>query len=452
MLAFFSKSGCIMRIVLMFLLTLLSCQLHSQTQQYILDNGLKLVVKEDHRAPVAVSMVWYNVGSADEPGGITGVSHALEHIMFKGTSQYPLGVFSKTIAALGGQENAFTNYDYTAYFEKIAAPHLETSLKLEADRMQNLLLDKDEFKRELQVIQEERRLRTDDNPQALTFERFLAAAHLAAPYQHPVIGWMSDLEQMKVGDLKAWYKQYYTPNNATLVVVGDVEPDAVYRLAKKYFAPLKAEPEKPRKDKREPPALGKKSIKVHAPAKVPMFMLGYTVPTVKAVNQSDIAEPYALEILAGILDAGESARFNKSLVHGQQVASVVDAYYNLYARYQTQFIVYAIPSHKHSVQDLKKAILAEIARLKNEKIGEEELKRVKTQIIAQKTFERDSIFEQAMEIGILETIGLGWQTGDQYVERIKRITPEQLQQTAQRYFNERNLTEAELIPQEKESR
>lgn len=448
MLTFFLL-GLIMRIVLMLLLALCSCQTFSNTQKYILDNGLKIVVREDHRAPVVVSMVWYNVGSADEPGGITGISHALEHIMFKGTPNFPLGVFSQTIAALGGQENAFTNYDYTAYFEKIAAPHLETSLKLEADRMQHLLLDPEEFSRELKVIQEERRLRTDDNPQALTFERFLAAAHLATPYHHPVIGWMNDIENLQISDLKAWYQRYYTPNNATLVVVGDVNPKEVLQLAKQYFSPLTARPLPTRKPQLEPPALGKKQIEVHAPAKVPLIMLGYTVPTVKSAKETNKNDAYALEVLAGILDAGDSSRFSKHLVRGSQVASSIAAYYNLYARYQTQFILYAIPSEQSNATDLKKAMFNELNRLKQEKISEQELKRVKTQIIAEKTFERDSIFGQAMEIGMLETLGLGWQTSDQYIEQIKKITPEDLQKAARKYFVETNLTEAQLIPEKK---
>ena len=435
-----------MRVVLMTLLTLLSCQTFSQAQQFILDNGLKVIVKEDHRSPVAVSMIWYNVGSADEPGGITGISHALEHLMFKGTKKYPLGAFSKKIAALGGQENAFTSNDYTAYFEKIAAPYLAISFELEADRMQNLLLNREEFGKEMNVIQEERRLRTDDNPQALTFERFLATAHLTAPYNHPVIGWMSDIKQMRVTDARAWYQRFYAPNNATLVVVGDVKTDEVYVLAKKYFGTIGKHSQIERKPQLEPPRLGKKTVDIHAPAQVPMLMLGYTSPTVTTAKAENMYEAYALEIIAGILDAGDSGRFTSQLVHGKQVASDVDVFYNLYARYQTQFILYGTPSQSHDIPMLKKAILTEIERLKTEPINAKELQRVKTQIIAQKTFERDSIFGQAMELGMLETVGLGWQTAEKYVDRINGVTAKQLQETAQRYFQDNEITEALLIP------
>ncbi len=435
-----------MRVVLIALLTLISYQTFSQVQQFTLDNGLKILVKEDHRAPVVVSMVWYNVGSADEPGGITGTSHALEHLMFKGTKKYPLGVFSKTIASIGGQENAFTNNDYTVYFEKIAANHLAVSLELEADRMQNLLLDKEEFGKEIKVIQEERRLRTDDNPQALTFERFLATAHLTAPYNHPVIGWMSDLQQMSVTDARAWYQRFYVPNNATLVVVGDVNAPHVFTLAKKYFGHLEKRPQIERKPEKEPPRLGKKTVDVYASAQVPMLMLGYTVPSVKTTTSDNSLDPYALEIIAGILDAGNSGRVSSQLVRGKHIASNVDVFYNLYARYQTQFILYGTPSQSHTASELKKGIITEIKRLQTEPVNEKELQRVKTQIIAQKTFERDSIFGQAMELGLLETLGLGWQTAGKYIDRINSVTAQQVQKAAQRYFQGNNMTQALLIP------
>lgn len=435
-----------MRLVIMMFFMLLATLSWSNTQQFTLDNGFKIIVKEDHRAPVAMTMIWYKVGSADEPGGITGVSHMLEHLMFKGTPKHPPGDFSKRIAALGGQENAFTNTDYTAYFEKIAATHLDTALKLEADRMQHLLFDPSEFKKELKVVQEERRMRTDDNPQALTLERFLATAHLASPYHHPVIGWMSDLEQMRVQDASQWYERYYAPDNATLVVVGDVKPKAVRELAKRYFGSIPSQKPQPQKHHVEPPRLGKKTVAVHAPAQVPMLLSGYTVPSVKTLDPQHPYEPYALELIAGILDAGQNGRLTKNLVRGQQVASSADASYNLYARYQTQFMLYGVPSQTHSIQNLNEAFQSEIKRLKETPVSMAELKRIKTQIIAQKTFERDSLFGQAMELGLLETIGLGWQASETYIDNIKRITPEQLQATATRYFIKKNLTQAELIP------
>lgn len=432
--------------ILLLALSLLSSQLFAQTQQFTLDNGLKILVREDHRAPIVVSMIWYNVGSADEHGGSTGLSHALEHLMFKGTKNYPLGVFSKTISALGGTENAFTSNDYTAYHEKIAAANLAVSFELEADRMKNLLLDKDEFAKEIKVIQEERRLRTDDNPQALTFERFLATAHLSTPYHHPVIGWMSDLEHMSVNDAKMWYQRYYAPNNATLVVVGDVSAVNVYALAKHYFGPLAKQPLPVRPAQQEPPALGKKSVLVHTEANVPILMLGYTVPSLKTAKNKSKDVPYTLEVISSLLDAGDSGRFGKNLIHGSQIASSANTYYNKYARYQTQFVVFATPSKTHTLNELQAGITSELNKLKTQRVDEQALQRIKVQLIAEKTFELDSIYAQAMELGILETIGLGWQTADNYADKINRVTADQVQEAAQHYFVDNQMTTAELIP------
>ncbi|MBA2656745.1 MAG: insulinase family protein [Tatlockia sp.] len=433
-----------MRIALLIILATFSWPSFCQVHEYTLSNGLKIIVKEDHRAPVAVSMVWYKVGSADEPGGLTGIAHALEHIMFKGTAKFPLGVFSQTIAAAGGQENAFTNYDYTAYYEKVAANRLAISFELEADRMQNLLLNEDEFLKEIKVIMEERRLRTDDNPQALAFERYLATAHLSAPYHHPVIGWMTDIEQLTVQELKTWYERFYAPDNATIVVVGDVEPEKVHALAQNYFGNITKKANYQRKPQAEPPPLGPKFAKIYAPAQLPLLIFGYPVPSVKTAK---IAwEPYALEVLAGIFDAGESGRLAKNLVRGSHIASGANVYYNLYTAYPTQLSFLGIPSQTHNVDEVKTAILKEIKRLHTELVSPAELKRVKTQIIAQKTFEKDSIFGQAMEIGLLETIGLGWRTANAYVDNVSSITAEQIQQIAKRYLEDNSMTETRLVP------
>jgi zinc protease len=432
------------RKILITLFTLFACQSFGQVQEYILNNGLKVLVKEDHRAPVAVSMIWYNVGSADEQGGNTGLSHSLEHMMFKGTSKYPTGAFSQLIASQGGQENAFTNNDYTAYFEKIAAKNLATSFELEADRMRNLLLNENEFAKEIKVIQEERRLRTEDNPQALAFERFLATAHLASAYNHPVIGWMSDLQQMDVTSLRRWYQQYYAPNNATLVVVGDVEPQKVHALAEQYFGTITKSPVPPRKPQLEPPSLGKKSLLIHGTAKLPLLLIGYTVPSVTTAKKP--WEPYALELIAGILDAGDGARLTKNIIRNKHIAAGAEVYYNLYSRYQTQFLVYGTPSQNYTVQDLQKALFSELDAIKNKPISTQELQRIKNQIIAQKTFEKDSIFGQAMELGLLETIGIGWKSAESYNQEINKVTASQIQQTAKDYFQEDNSTVAELKP------
>jgi zinc protease len=435
-----------MRLIYLLLFTLMTCPCFATIEQFTLDNGLKILVKEDKRAPVAVVMVWYKVGSADDPTGRTGISHVLEHLMFKGTPRYPLGVFSKTIAAIGGQENAFTSNDYTAYFEKIAAKDTALALQLEADRMQSLLLDSTEFSKEIKVIQEERRMRTEDNPQALMFERFLAAAHLTTPYHQPVIGWMNDIEHLTIDDIQTWYHHYYAPNHATLVVVGDVEPQSVYRLAKQYFGPLKNGSPRTYKPQIEPPPLGKKTVEVHGRAQIPLFMRGYTVPSVKSALSDQTLTPYVLEVIAGILDAGESGRLQKHIVREKQCASSIGVQYNLYTRYDTQFILYAAPSQQCTLKTLEQNIQQEINQLKTSTITEAELKRVKTQLIAQKTFERDSIFGQAMELGILETIGLDWSIINTYEAHLQQVTSKDIQAIATLFFQEARQTDAHLIP------
>ncbi len=436
-----------MRTLFLLLLVLMSGQSYCQVTQFKLDNGLNILVKEDHRAPVAISMLWYNVGSADEPGGITGVSHALEHLMFKGTPQNPLGVFSKTIAALGGEINAFTSHDYTVFYEKIAATHLAKCFELEADRMQNLVWDPQEFSKEINVIREERRLRTDTNPQALAFERFLATAHLSSPYHHPVIGWMNDLRQMSIDDAKQWYQRYYTPNNATLVVVGDVKANEVYALANRYFGKLSPHALPVRKLQVEPPRLGKKMAKISTPAQLPMLILGFLTPTTNTSTPQNAMDPYALDVLTGIMATDTTGRFSQHLENGKNLASQVGMTYNPYARYQTQLTIMAIPSAHHTLRELQQGIYAEIKQLQTERVSEQELQQIKTQLIAQKVFERDSMFGQAMELGLLETVGLGWAVADKYVERINSVTAAQLQAVARHYLLESNSTETELLPQ-----
>ena len=288
---------------------------NDKVHEHIFSNGLKILVKEDHRAPVVVSQVWYKIGSSYEPGGITGISHMLEHMMFKGTKQYPAGEFSRIIAENGGQENAFTGSDYTAYFQTLEKSRLEISFKLESDRMRNLDLKAEELLKELQVVTEERRMRTDDQPRSKTQEQFNAAAFANSPYKNPVIGWPSDIANYKVEDLQAWYQQWYAPNNATLVVVGDVEAEQTIQLAEKYFASLQPSVIQPIKPQDEIEQKGVKKITVKAPAKLPFLMLGYKTPVLKTAQPQ--WEAYALEVLSGILDGGNSARLPARLKIGR---------------------------------------------------------------------------------------------------------------------------------------
>ncbi|WP_438971066.1 M16 family metallopeptidase, partial [Methylophaga sp.] len=338
----------------------------ADVSEFKLDNGLKLIVKEDHRAPVVVSQVWYKVGSSYEHNGITGISHVLEHMMFKGTENLEPNEFSQIIAENGGEQNAFTGRDYTAYFQKLHKDRLEVSFKHEADRMRHLIIDADELLKEREVVAEERRMRTDDNPQSLLRESFNAAAFMSSPYHHPVIGWMSDINHYEADDLRAWYQKWYAPNNATVVVAGDVEPKAVLDLAKKYFGPLKSEQIGSLKPQIEVEQKGLREIKVEAPAELPYLMMGWKIPVVATVREENAWEPYALEVLAGILDGGNSARFAKELVREQQVATSVGAGNSLFSRLKDLFLVAGTPANGKSVDELKQAVFEQIDLIKNE--------------------------------------------------------------------------------------
>lgn len=419
---------------------------------YQLNNGLKVVVKPDTRSPVAVSQLWYNIGAADEYEGHTGLSHALEHMMFKGTPSYPAGEFSRLIAAMGGTENAFTSQDYTAYYQRIEKQHLGACLQLEADRMRNLLLDEHEFMKEIQVIQEERRLRTEDKPQALAYEHFVAAAFLNHPYRNPVIGWMNDLKNMTIADLKSWYATWYAPNNAVLVVVGDVEPEAVKALAERYFGHIATSAMPARKPVQEATQLGEKRLTLQIPAQLPYLLLGYKVPGFNSQPTATLPaaqieqETYALEVLAGILSGGNSARLPKYLVRGEQLAASASASYDLYERWPSLLTLAAIPATGVSLPQLEQALRTQITRLQTEPVEADELARVKAQVVADQIYQQDSLFYQAMQIGILETTGLGWQRLAEYPDKIRAVTAEQVQAVAKKYLVPSQLTIAYLDP------
>lgn len=415
------------------------------TRQQVLDNGLTVLVKPDHRAPVVVSQIWYKVGSSYEPEGLTGISHVLEHMMFKGTENLEPNEFSRIIANQGGRENAFTGRDYTAYFQQLEKSRLPISFELEAERMQNLKLDPVEFKKEVQVVLEERRLRTDDQPESLTYEKFNSTAYEASRYGNPVIGWPEDLRALTVADLQDWYRRFYAPNNAVLVVVGDVEPEAVFELAEQHFGGVPSEAVRPYPDPVEPVQQQPRSTTVEAPATVPYIVFGYHVPNVGA---PDVAswEPYALEVLAYLLDGGKTSRLNRQLVREQQVAASVGAGYDAIARLNTLFILDGNPAGDRTIDELRDAMLEVIEEIKQTPVTEEELDRVKAQLVASKVFELDSIFYQGMRLGLFETNGHGWETGQEFNERLRGITAEQVQKVAQKYLVDSNMTEAVLDP------
>jgi len=422
----------------------------ANVHEYQLENGLKVLVKEDRRAPVVVSQIWYKVGSSYEHDGITGVSHALEHMMFKGTQKYAPGEFSRIISENGGRDNAFTGSDYTAYFQTMEKSRLKISFELEADRMRNLILPEEEFLKEIEVVKEERRWRTDDKPKSYVYEASMATVYQTSPYRFPVIGWMQDLDNMTIGDLSAWYQKWYAPNNATLVVVGDVNADEVFALAKEHFGPLPAGEPISMKVLNEVKQLGTKRIKVKRPAELPYLMMSYKTPVVKPGSEDDDNwdwEPYALEVLAGIIDGGNSARIESRMVRGSEVAASAGASYQMASRLDNLFMFSGTPAKGKSIQELEVAFRKEILDVQNKPVTESELQRVKAQVVSSDVYGKDSIFYQAMIIGTLETIGLSWRLADKYVERVKMVTAEQVMQVAKKYLIDDRLTVAELDPQ-----
>ncbi|MBX3591723.1 MAG: insulinase family protein [Burkholderiaceae bacterium] len=410
-----------------------------------LPNGMKVIVREDRRAPTVVHLVMYRVGSMDEVNGTTGVAHVLEHMMFKGTKAVPAGEFSRRVAALGGRENAFTTRDYTGYYQQLGSRHLPDVMKLEADRMSNLAFAREDFDKEIKVVMEERRLRTEDRAQALVYEQLMATAFTASPYRVPVIGWMDDLESMRASDVAAWYHRWYTPSNAILVVVGDVSGEEVYRLAERTYGRIEPHALPERKPQNEPPQRGLRRVWVKAPAENPYVIMGFKVPRLSDVGRD--TEPYALELLAAVLDADENGRLTRDIVRGSRVANQVGASYGLVARGPALFVLDGTPAQGRSTEDVERALRAEIARIARDGVRDDELRRIKTQYVASQIYKRDSIMSQAMEMGGLEISGFSHADADRILERIRAVTAADVQAVAGKYFGDDALTVATLVPQ-----
>ncbi len=417
----------------------------AQVQEHTLDNGMKILVKEDHRAPVVVSMVWYRAGSMDEVNGSTGVAHVLEHMMFKGTREVAPGEFSRIIARAGGRDNAFTTKDSTVYHEQLHKSQLLLALRLEADRMANLLLSEEQFAREIRVVMEERRLRTDDQPKALLYEVFMATAYQVHPYRTPVVGWMTDLESMRVEDARDWHRRWYAPNNATLVVVGDVSAAEVFAGAERQFGPIAARPLPLRKPQAEPAQRGVKRIGVKMPADQPYLAMGWHAPSLRDVNQD--WEPYALEMLAAVLAGSDAARLEHELVRTARVAIAAGASYDGINRGPAMFIVDATPGPGKTVAELEQALREQIRGIVEHGVSEEELRRVKAQVRAGLVFDLDSMFSQARQIGALDNAGLPFDSLDLLARKLTEVTAAQVQEMARKYLVDENLTLAVLDPQ-----
>lgn len=419
------------------------------THEFTLDNGLKVVVREDHRAPVVVSQVWYKVGSSYETPGQTGLSHALEHMMFKGSEKLGPGEASRILRDLGAEENAFTSDDYTAYYQVLARDRLPVAFELEADRMASLRLPADEFSREIEVIKEERRLRTDDQPTAKAYERFNAMAYPASGYHTPTIGWMADLERMTVEDLRHWYQSWYVPNNATLVVVGDVTPDEVKTLAQRFFGGIPKRPVPSAKLPLELAEPGLRQLTLHVRTQLPSLIYGFNVPSLATAK--DPRTVHALRLISALLDGGYSARLSTRLEREQELVSGASTNYDAFARGDSLFVISATPNTQKNktLADVEAGIWKLLEELKTTPPSAEELERVRAQVIAGLVYNRDSISSQATTIGQLETVGLSWKLIDNELEELKNVTPADIQKAASTYFTRERLSIAHVLPEEK---
>jgi zinc protease len=421
----------------------------AQVHTYTLANGMTLWVKPDRRAPTAVHMVWVRVGSMDEVDGTSGVAHVLEHMLFKGTPTLAAGEFSRRVAALGGRENAFTSKDYTGYFQQIPAQQLEAVMRLEADRFANNQWPDAEFAKELEVVKEERRMRTEDNPRALLHEMLAATSLTASPYRRPIVGWMSDLEAMTAQDARDFYRRWYVPANAVVVVAGDVDPLQVKALAEKYYGAIPARAVPDRKPQQEPAQQGLRRFEFKAPAEQAYVALAFKVPRITGVQPSpEHDDALALTVLSAVLDGYSGARLERALTQGdQRLADSVGASNGLMGRGPQFFYLEGVPAKGQTTEALEAALRAQVHKVATEGVTESELQRVKTQWVASEIYKLDSVFNQARELGVAWALGLPPDHGTQLMAKLRQVTAAQVQAVAQKYFGDDQLTVAVLRPQ-----
>ncbi|MCY7306652.1 MAG: insulinase family protein [Rhodoferax sp.] len=424
------------------------------TVQFTLANGLTVIVKPDRRAPTAVHMLWVRVGSVDEVDGTSGVAHVLEHMMFKGTPTLRVGEFSRRVAALGGRENAFTSRDFTGYYQQIPAGQLEEVMRLEADRFSNNQWEDAEFTKEIEVVKEERRLRTEDNPRAQLFEAMNAAVFMASPYRRPVVGWMSDLDAMTPADAREFYRRWYVPSNAAVVVAGDVDPAQVLALAQKYYGGARDGSVPQRKPRLEPAQNGTRRLEVKAPAEQAYVALAFKVPGLASTGleagtaTGSDEDALALTVLAAVLDGYTGARLDRALAQGDtRVADSAGAFNGLWGRGPQLFTLDGVPAKGRTAQQVESALREQVARIAREGVSEAELNRVKTQWVASEVYKLDSVFNQARSLGSYWALGLPRDAGERLVARLRSVSAQRVQEVAARYFGDDQLTVATLLPQ-----
>lgn len=426
---------------------LIAAPLWAQTLVQTLPNGMKIIVKEDRRAPVAVSQIWYKVGSVDEQKSKSGLSHALEHMMFKGTPSVPAGEFSRRVSALGGQNNAYTNRSETVYYENAAAANLSEILKLEADRMQNLNFSSRDFDNEMKVIREERRQRTEDSAFGKLWEHVLLESFTKPSMKASVIGYMDDLHALKADDLRAWYKQWYAPNNAVLVIVGDVDAAQTQKTAADLFGNIPSKKLPARNDLNEPEMRGLvRGETVSAVTHQPLVSLSYRVPALKNIEKDTL--PYALDVLAGVLSGHSSSRLDSRLVRGTQSALEIGANYDLLSREMPLFSIMAMLNQGVKPEELTAQIRREIRDIAENGISETELERVQTLNRAARIYAQDSMTEQASIMGRLETRGFGYGDEETLQKRLQQVSAEDVRRAAQLLTDER-ASEVVVLPEKK---
>lgn len=425
-------------------------------QQFTLSNGMTLIVRPDRRAPTAVHMLWVRVGSMDEVDGTSGVAHVLEHMMFKGSELLKPGEFSQRVSALGGRLNAFTSRDATAYHEQVPADRIEEVMRLGADRFATNRWSDDEFAREIAVVKEERRQRTEESPRARMFEAFNAMVWQASPYRRPVIGWMSDIEAMTPQDARDFHRRWYVPGNAAVVITGDVDVQRVRELAERHYGRIPAGAEPARKPRTEPPQQGPRRLVYRGVTDQPLVVLAWHAPRYSGQDDEASREALALAALAGVLDGYAGARLDRALVQGQgnagkRVADSASAGYGLLGRGPQVFTLSAVPARGVTPEMATAALKLEIERIAREGVSEVELQRVKTQWTASEVYKLDSIMGQAQELGSYWINGLPLDAGERLIAGLRAVTPAQVQAVAQRYFTERTLNTGLLLPQAAET-
>lgn len=409
-----------------------------------LANGLEVIIQPDHRTPMVMSHIWYKVGSTDESGNTLGVSHALEHMMFKGTTKVPNDEFTRLSRVYGGSINAATFTNYTNYYQLYPKAYFPMALELEADRMQNLVLRQEDFDTEIKVVMEERRQRTEDNPRSLAFERFKWIAQPTSHYRQPVIGHMKTLENLQLSDLKNWYQTWYTPNNAILVVVGDVEPKQALAQIQTYFGPIPAKTLPQRNDVREFDQLGYRYMQINSDVQVPNLYMTWNVKSLSTAQNPQDA--YALHVLRSILDSGISSRLQNRLVREQKLLTSVSASYDLYSRGDSLFSMTALPAHGVSFEQAEQALNKEIESLQNELVTQAEIDRISKRLVANLVYSQDDISNRAKSIGNLAVNGLDFRLSEQLPQKLATVTPQDIQRVARAYFIRDNLSVLHLVP------